>query len=175
MRPARARPRGIALTKDRIAAGLVKRAGLVDAEAVWLLEEVLELMASALEAGDPIKIVNFGQLRIAHRASQRGRHPRTGEPIQIQARRIVRFVAAPALKDALNPGDAKNAVASRRATPRSAEPSGSLHGYHSARTQRLLGPGWAVGRPRPHSPPLVTPSSLKPAARKLTPLSHARV
>lgn len=109
MRPARARPRGIALTKDRIAAGLVKRAGLVDAEAVWLLEEVLELMESALEAGDPIKIVNFGQLRIAHRARQRGRDPRTGAPIQIQARRIVRFVAAPALKDALNPGDPKNA------------------------------------------------------------------
>lgn len=76
--------------------------GLSKKESGDVVEEVLELMKSALIAGDDVKIAGFGKFTTMEKASRKGRNPQTGEPIEISARRIVTFRPSTILKTEMN-------------------------------------------------------------------------
>jgi integration host factor subunit alpha len=59
-----------------------------------LLEDVLDLIAERLAAGEPVGIVNFGSFSVRHKGARMGRNPKTGEPAPIAPRRVVVFHAA---------------------------------------------------------------------------------
>ena len=44
-----------------------------------------------LTGGDEVRIHGFGTFKTAQRAARTGRNPRTGESVQVPARRVVRF------------------------------------------------------------------------------------
>jgi nucleoid DNA-binding protein len=73
-------------------------------EITWFFDTI----ASALAAGDEVRIHRFGTLKTAQRAARVGRNPRTGETVQVAARRVARFspstTLAAALKDTRTPG-----------------------------------------------------------------------
>jgi integration host factor subunit alpha len=54
-----------------------------------LLEDVLDLIAERLAAGEPVGIVNFGSFSVRHKGARMGRNPKTGEPAPIAPRRVV--------------------------------------------------------------------------------------
>ena len=55
-----------------------------------------------LKKGNKISIVGFGTFAVSERAAREGRNPRTGETVQIAARRAVTFKPGAALKEAVN-------------------------------------------------------------------------
>jgi integration host factor subunit alpha len=57
-----------------------------------------------LVSGDDVKITGFGNFQIRSKSSRPGRNPRTGEPVAIEARRVVTFHASPKLKDQVQLG-----------------------------------------------------------------------
>jgi DNA-binding protein HU-beta len=57
---------------------------------------------SALERGEKVRISGFGTMKVAGRAARKGRDPRTGEPLKIPARKVVRFHPSDHLKEAIN-------------------------------------------------------------------------
>ena len=61
-----------------------------------LLDDVLAEVAACLNAGDPVKIANFGTLTVRRRSQRVGRNFQTGEPVAVEARRVV--VLRPARK-----------------------------------------------------------------------------
>jgi DNA-binding protein HU-beta len=46
-------------------------------------------------------VIGFGTFKVGERKASKGRNPQTGEEIDIEARRVPKFVAGKALKDAV--------------------------------------------------------------------------
>ena len=51
---------------------------------------------------EPVTLVGFGTFKVNKRKARKGRNPQTGEEIKIKAKRVPKFVAGKALKDAVN-------------------------------------------------------------------------
>ena len=65
------------------------------------LDAVLRSIRRGVQTGGQVQIVGFGTFRVSKRAARMGRNPKTGEPIQIKAKRVVKFRVAKAAKDAI--------------------------------------------------------------------------
>ena len=76
-------------------------ADMTRASAARAVDAVLETIATSLQKGDPVVIVNFGAFTVKVRAAREGRNPVTGEKIQIDEAKVVGFKAGKALKDAV--------------------------------------------------------------------------
>ncbi|MFH1982015.1 MAG: HU family DNA-binding protein [Pseudomonadota bacterium] len=70
-----------------------------DAQAV--VECVLSSITKALENGDSVSLVGFGTFKVAERKARTGKNPQTGAEINIAARKVPKFVAGKALKEAV--------------------------------------------------------------------------
>jgi len=68
------------------------------------LAAVLQAITSALAAGDKVAIPGFGTFETRSRAARVGRHPQTGEPMEIAAGTTAGFKPAAALKQAVGAG-----------------------------------------------------------------------
>jgi integration host factor subunit alpha len=55
----------------------------------------------ALESGDIVKISGFGTFQLRDKPPRPGRNPKTGEEVQITARRVVTFHASYHLKSSI--------------------------------------------------------------------------
>lgn len=65
------------------------------------VEAVLSGISGALADGDSVSLIGFGTFKVSQRAARQGRNPRTGENVYIPAKKVPRFVAGKALKDAV--------------------------------------------------------------------------
>ena len=65
------------------------------------VKQLLEIMSDALATGERIEIRGFGSFSLHFRPPRQGRNPKTGEAIQIKAKRVVKFRVAKAAKDAI--------------------------------------------------------------------------
>ena len=90
-----------AITKAQLAEVLYEQIGLNKREAKDMVEAFFEEITTELIAGEDIKLSGFGNFQIRTKAPRPGRNPRTGEPVAIEARRVVTFHASPKLKDAV--------------------------------------------------------------------------
>jgi len=63
---------------------------------------VFASIPKAMKKGSPVTIAGFGTFKITKRKARKGRNPRTGEEIKINASKAPRFVASKTLKDLLN-------------------------------------------------------------------------
>ncbi len=90
------------MQKIEIAAHIHQQAGISKEEAARLLEWILELFKTTLQAGEPIVIAGFGKFTVRNKHARRGRNPRTGEAVTISARRVVTFHASPQLRAHMN-------------------------------------------------------------------------
>jgi integration host factor subunit alpha len=85
-------------------------------EAAALVNEVFGLVKEALARGDRVLVTGFGRFDTLDKHERKGRNPQTGEPVVIEARRVVRFKSSDLLK---------NEVASRDHSPASDAASAS--------------------------------------------------
>jgi integration host factor subunit alpha len=90
------------MTKVDIAKQVQEVVGSSQQEAERLLEQILELLKSTLQAGNDITVAGFGRFRVRSKNARVGRNPRTREEITIPARRVVTFQASPLLKEYVN-------------------------------------------------------------------------
>jgi integration host factor subunit alpha len=88
-----------ALTKAQLAELLFEKIGLNKRESKDMIDAFFDLIGDTLVEGQDVKISGFGNFQIRTKAPRPGRNPRTGEPIPIQARRVVTFHASHKLKE----------------------------------------------------------------------------
>ena len=79
-----------------------KESGYPQGCASELFEVFLDVIVDALSKGEPVKISNFGVFEVRQHGAVKRRNPRTGESLQICAKRAVLFHPAPALRGRLN-------------------------------------------------------------------------
>ncbi|MNP62211.1 DNA-binding protein HU-beta [compost metagenome] len=67
-----------------------------------MLDQLGEIVSDSLENSDEITLPGIGKLKVGDRPARTGRNPQTGKTIEIAAKKVVKFVAAKALTDAVN-------------------------------------------------------------------------
>ncbi|MCF7916313.1 MAG: HU family DNA-binding protein [Candidatus Omnitrophica bacterium] len=70
-------------------------------EAQDLVEGIVETLKSSLAKGDDVSISGFGNFKVKQTKARTGRNPKTGETIQIPAKKKVSFKPAKDLKEAV--------------------------------------------------------------------------
>jgi len=81
-----------------------------------LVEGLLDKITEVLKSGDKVALTPFGQFRIRDRAARIARNPQTGEPVNVPAKRVLRFTAGRTLKEAVGAakrGGAKKSTAKK--------------------------------------------------------------
>lgn len=89
------------ITRDTLAAELSDRAEITMAAARDEVRWFFDALAKGLTGGDEIRIHGFGSFRTSQRGPRVGRNPRTGESVNVPARRVVRFAPSTTLTAAL--------------------------------------------------------------------------
>lgn len=88
-----------ALSKAQIAGLVADKASITKKQAVEILDHIAALAYK--HAKDSFTLPGIGKLVLKNRAARMGRNPKTGESIQIPAKRVVKFRVAKAAKDAI--------------------------------------------------------------------------
>jgi len=63
---------------------------------------VFSTITNALKKNDTVTLIGFGTFKVAQRNARTGRNPQTGAEIKISAKKVPKFVAGKALKDAVS-------------------------------------------------------------------------
>lgn len=71
-------------------------------EAEAAVDALIGGIQDVLRGGGEVNFTGFGKFHVAERGARQGKHPRTGETIQIAASRVPRFSAGAKLKSAVN-------------------------------------------------------------------------
>lgn len=91
----------MALTKNDLVAKL-HDLGFTKRKSVETVENLLEIIKQALEAGDDVLISGFGKFCIKHKKQRRGRNPATGADLLLKPRKVVTFKCSGKLRDKIN-------------------------------------------------------------------------
>ena len=75
------------VTRDVLAEQLAERAEITMAAARDEVKWFFDTISGSLTGGDEVRIHGFGTFKTAQRAARTGRNPRTGESVQVPARR----------------------------------------------------------------------------------------
>ena len=90
------------MNKDDLIAKVANSVGVSKTDAAKSVDAVFSNITSSLKGGDDVRLVGFGTFVVANRAATTGRNPRTGESIQIPAKKVPKFRAGKALKETVN-------------------------------------------------------------------------
>ncbi len=85
------------MTKAAIIAHLARKSELSKKQVTTVLDTLVTLATK--EVKNAFVLPGFGKLVRAHRKARMGRNPRTGESIEIPAKRVLKFRVAKSLKD----------------------------------------------------------------------------
>ena len=89
------------LTKSDIVENLNNEIGLNKREAKELVDMLFNDIKNLLSEGHEVKLSGFGNFQLRDKSSRPGRNPRTGEDVEISARRVVTFKSGQKLKDSV--------------------------------------------------------------------------
>ena len=67
-----------------------------------IVSSVFDEITNALAAGDRVELRGFGALSVKHRDARVGRNPRTGESVEVPAKRAPFFKTGKDLRDRMN-------------------------------------------------------------------------
>ena len=79
----------------------VAKSTCTKAEAARAVDAVLGAIKKSLKKGESVTLVGFGTFKVAKRSARAGRNPQTGAPLKIAAKKVPKFIAGKALKDAV--------------------------------------------------------------------------
>lgn len=88
-----------ALSKSQLAAEIAEKSGITKKAGAEIIDYLAELAYK--HAKNTFTLPGIGKLVVVNRKARVGRNPATGKPIQIPARRVLKFRVAKAAKDAI--------------------------------------------------------------------------
>jgi integration host factor subunit alpha len=90
------------MTKADIVEKVHNRTGFSKKESSEAVESILDILKENLEQGNKVKLSGFGNFVIRHKDVRKGRNPKTGEEMEISARKVLTFKPSQKLKDFIN-------------------------------------------------------------------------
>ena len=89
------------MNKSELVDAIAKEAKISKVDAGKALDATVSSISKSLKKGEGVILVGFGSFSIAKRAARTGLNPQTGKPIKIAAKKVAKFKAGAALKNAV--------------------------------------------------------------------------
>lgn len=90
------------MTKAELVDLITGSTGLNRRDTVTVVNLIMENIGNALATGDKVELRGFGSFKVKSRRSRLARNPRTGDAVDVPAKRVPYFKASNELKDRLN-------------------------------------------------------------------------
>ncbi|MBA4495366.1 HU family DNA-binding protein [Paenactinomyces guangxiensis] len=90
------------MNKTELVERVAESTGKTKKEASLVVETVLQTISEALQNGEKVTLIGFGNFEVRERAARTGRNPQTGEEIQIEASKVPAFKPGKQLKELVN-------------------------------------------------------------------------
>jgi integration host factor subunit beta len=87
------------MTKAELVEEVARAAELNKRDAEVIVETVFDSIITALHKGEKVELRGFGSFRTRERGPRRGRNPKTGEPVDVPAKRVPYFKPGKELKE----------------------------------------------------------------------------
>ncbi len=113
------------MTKSDLIDRIAEKLKLPRGKAEEVVNMVFESMENSLKQGERIEIRGFGSFEIRNYKAYEGRNPRTGNPVEVQPKRLPFFKVGKELKERVNNGRSAEDLASGNVPP---VPSSSTSG-----------------------------------------------
>jgi DNA-binding protein HU-beta len=91
----------IVLNKTDLINKVAEGASLTKKQAAEAVDAVFDSITTALQAGEKVQLVGFGNFEVRERTARKGRNPQTGKEIDIPASKSPAFKPGKALKDGI--------------------------------------------------------------------------
>jgi DNA-binding protein HU-beta len=89
------------MNKQDVVAKIAKDTGITKTAAAAAVDSLIDGITRSLKKGDAVSFVGFGTFKVSNRKARTARNPQTGDAIKIPKRRVPRFSAGKALKQAV--------------------------------------------------------------------------
>ncbi|WP_025028874.1 HU family DNA-binding protein [Caldalkalibacillus mannanilyticus] len=89
------------MNKTELVNKVAELSELTKKDATKAVDAVFQSITDALQSGDKVQIIGFGNFEVRERAARKGRNPQTGEEIEISASKVPAFKPGKALKDGI--------------------------------------------------------------------------
>jgi integration host factor subunit beta len=90
------------MTKADIVEQVSREAEMTKKDAEQLVEIVFDSIIEALNKGDKVELRGFGSFRTRQRGARKGRNPKSGDSVEIPAKRVAYFKPGKELKEVIN-------------------------------------------------------------------------
>src|SRR5438552_17444005 len=104
------------MTKADLVEEVAKVTELTRKDSEVIVDTLFESVIKALKTGDKLEVRGFGSFRVRQRNARVGRNPKTGEKVEVPAKRVPYFKPSKELKDLINDGTGSVAGAAPPAT-----------------------------------------------------------
>jgi len=94
----------LTLTKADLIEEVLRITELPRKESESIVETIFDSIIESIQKGDKIEIRGFGSFRTRQRKPRMGRNPKTGERVEVPAKKIPFFKPSKELKDLVNEG-----------------------------------------------------------------------
>ena len=136
------------MTKAELVEEVARAAELNKRDAEVIVETVFGSIIGALHKGEKVELRGFGSFRTRERGPRRGRNPKTGEPVDVPAKRVPYFKPGKELKEYFTESPAAAEGAATAAAPADPAPAaasvsegaGSQAGHDEGATTTPLTP-----------------------------------
>ncbi len=110
------------MTKADLIDEVSKLAELTRKDSEVIVETIFDSIVRSLRVGDKIEIRGFGSFRTRQRKPRVGRNPKTGERVEVPAKKIPFFKPSKELKDLVNTGGGQTPAPSTPPVPPATPP-----------------------------------------------------
>ncbi|MBU0653197.1 MAG: integration host factor subunit alpha [Proteobacteria bacterium] len=90
------------MTKIDIVESIYEKLGMPKKDCSRIVESVFDIIKSEFEKGSQVNISGFGKWSVKAKKKRKGRNPQTGEPLTIDARKVVTFKPSLVLRAKVN-------------------------------------------------------------------------
>ncbi len=90
------------MTKADLVETVAREAEMTKKDAEKLVEIIFDTIIETLNNGEKIELRGFGSFRLRERNARQGRNPKTGETVDIPAKRVAYFKPGKDLKEIVN-------------------------------------------------------------------------
>jgi len=90
------------VTRADLCEAVYQTVGLSRTESADLVELVLSEVADCLEKGETVKLSSFGSFVVRAKGERIGRNPKTGEKVDVPAKKVPYFKPGKELKELIN-------------------------------------------------------------------------
>ena len=87
------------MNKTEFINAVAEKSGLSNLDAKKAVEAFVETVSSELKEGGKVALLGFGSFSVAEKSARKGVNPKTKQPIEIPARKSVKFKAGAELTE----------------------------------------------------------------------------